>query len=308
MRRTETSGLATITVTYNPDFRILRAQLEQLPSDALRIIVDNASPEVQRVQLRSIALDMGAVLIENHGNLGLAAATNIGIAHARAAGCARVLFLDQDTEPGETGVADLCETHSNLRRTDPRPACMGPRMIDAATGLEHGFHQARGWRWVRIWPVSGDPPVRCANLNGSGTLVPREILDVLGGLEEAFFIDHVDTEWAFRVLAAGFGLYGAPGITFKHRMGERTWRFWWWGWRIWPYRSPMRHRFLFRNSVRLLQRNYVPSVWKVWATVKLGLTFVVHLIFDRARGPQCRAMLEGLSEGWRAEYMETAND
>lgn len=302
-----TSSLATVTVTYHPDIAILRMQLAQLPRDALRIVVDNASPEPLRVGLRALVAEDGATLVENEANLGLAAATNIGIVRALRAGAQRVLFLDQDTEPGPTGVADLCIAHDYLRAVDPQLSCIGPRLVDFATGLDHGFHQQRGWRWVRVRPSRNAPPVRCMNLNGSGTLVPKDILVALGGLEDDLFIDHVDTEWAFRVLAAGFGLYGVPGVAFRHRMGEKTWRFWWWGWRIWPYRSPMRHRYLFRNAVRLMQRPYVPRIFKAWAVMKLAVTFCVHALFDSARVRQTKAMLQGVAEGWRAERTRKTN-
>jgi rhamnosyltransferase len=303
-----TASLATVTVTYHPSLAMLRKQLAQLPRDALRIVVDNASPEPLRVGLRALVAEEGALLIENDANLGLAAATNIGITHALCSGAQRVLFLDQDTEPGATGVADLCAAHYRVHASDPRPSCIGPRLVDISTGLDHGFHQQRGWRWVRVWPPHDAPPVRCVNLNGSGTLVPREILVALGGLEEELFIDHVDTEWAFRVLAAGFGLYGAPGVAFRHRMGERTWRFWWWGWRIWPYRSPLRHRYLFRNAVRLMHRPYVPRIFKTWAVVKLMVTFCAHALFDKARVRQAKAMLHGVVDGWRAEHTGKTSD
>lgn len=296
------ASLATVTVTYHPVLSILRSQIEQLPHDALRILIDNASPEPLRAELRTLAAESGVLLIENETNLGLAEAINIGIEHALAAGCERVLFMDQDTEPGSDGVVMLCAAHERLAAFDPRQACMGPRMVDHATGLEHGFHKQHVWRWVRTWPAPGDPPVRCANLNGSGTLVPRAILEKLGGLESDFFIDHVDTEWSFRVQSAGFGLYGTPDVAFKHRMGERTWRFWWFGWRIWPYRSPLRHRFLFCNAARLMRRPYVPTVWKVWAIAKLGMTIVVHAVFDDARIVQVQAMWRGLREGLRPQH------
>lgn len=303
-----TTTLATVTVTYHPDLSILRSQIEQLPCDALRILVDNASPEPLRSRLRALAAETGAVLIECDTNLGLAAATNIGIERALAAACERILFLDQDTEPGSGGVAGLCAAHVRLAALDPRPACIGPRMVDHASGLEHGFHQQRGWRWSRTWPTPGDPPVRCANLNGSGTLVPRTILEGLGGLEADFFIDHVDTEWSFRVLSAGFGLYGTPDVAFMHRMGERTWRFWWFGWRLWPYRSPLRHRFLFRNAVRLMRRPYVPTVWKAWAMAKLAMTITVHAAFDAARIAQVQAMCCGVRDGLHAQRTGNAHD
>jgi len=119
----------------------------------------------------------------------------------------------------------------------------------------------------------------------------------LGGLDECLFIDHVDTEWAFRVLNAKLHLLGIPDATFDHAMGERSLRFWCFGWRIWPQRSPKRHYYLFRNAIWLMRRNYVPMIWKGWAVVKLALTFVVHATIDPQRGSQLRQMLAGIIAG-----------
>jgi rhamnosyltransferase len=150
---------------------------------------------------------------------------------------------------------------------------------------------------VRSFPARDSvAPLALVNLNGSGTLMPIALFNELGGFEEEFFIDHVDTEWAFRVLAAGYGLYGIPDVVFGHRMGERSLRFWWLGWRVWPYRSPTRHFYLFRNATRLLSRDYVPQVWKFWAVVKLGLTLLVHALFDPRRMDQIHSMLTGVRD------------
>lgn len=289
--------LATVTVTFHPDMDILGAQQRQLPQESLRIIVDNCSSESLRSQLEALAACDGSVLVANDANLGLAAAVNQGVAVAREHGCKSVLLLDQDTEPGEGGVLALVAAYERLRESGVPPACVGPRIIDAATGLEHGFHRLEGWRWVRRYPSKGSVElVPCTNLNGSGTLVPMLLFDRIGGLEEQLFIDHVDTEWAFRVLANGYGLYGVPNVSFLHRMGSRSLRFWWLRWRVWPYRSPLRHRFLYRNTVQLMRRNYVPAVWKGWAALKLLLTFGVHLVFDGQRFPQIAAMAGGICD------------
>jgi len=98
---------------------------------------------------------------------------------------------------------------------------VGPLLIDIKTGLSHGFHQATSWRWQRAYPKAGSSePVSCTNLNGSGTLMRIELFELLGGLEESLFIDHIDTEWSFRVLAHGYTLWGIPGAILQHRMGD----------------------------------------------------------------------------------------
>lgn len=119
----------------------------------------------------------------------------------------------------------------------------------------------------------------------------------LGCIDEGLFIDHVDTDWSFRLLASGHRLYGVPQASFLHRMGDRATRLWFFGWRVCPVRSPHRHRYLFRNAVLLHRRSYVPCIWKVWAVVKLGLTMVVFALAGPRRLAQGGNMIAGAWDG-----------
>jgi rhamnosyltransferase len=293
------SELGVVTVLYEPDIDVLLAQLAQLPAASPKVWVDNASSLEKLERIRQVAAARpDLTLLENAENLGLARAINQGAARLADdhAACRYLLLLDQDTEPGEGGAEALLGWFSALARTHPRLACIGPTMVDVDTGLTHGFHQIAGWRWVRRYPDTPDPlPV--ANLNGSGTLVPVDIFMALGGLAEDLFIDHVDTEWSFRVLAARYQHMAIPSVSFRHRMGARGIRFWFGAWRVWPYRSPARHFYLFRNSVHLLRSPDVPWVWKLWAPPKLLLTLVAHLVADNQRWRQARAMVKGARAG-----------
>jgi rhamnosyltransferase len=295
--------LAVITVTYHPDLARLRAQLARLPASALVVLVDNASDAPEIAQLTALAsARRGTQLVRNVRNLGLAAAVNQGAGAAARIdpGVDTLLLLDQDSVPEPGSIAQLQRALAELEGKGARAGCVGPRLVDDATGLQHGFHCIRGWRWSRVFPETGSTtPVDVANLNGSGTLLRRATFERLGGLESGLFIDHVDTEWAFRVRAAGLHLYGIPQAAFAHRMGDRSLRFWCFGWRVWPQRSPLRHYYLFRNAVTLLRRPYVPRVWKFWAVVKLGLTLVVHGVFDGERRAQLRSMWRGIGHGLR---------
>jgi rhamnosyltransferase len=267
----------------------------------LKIIVDNASHEQLRAEIRDWVSDRSDLhLLENEDNKGLAAALNLGARYVLQAAPDRryLLLLDQDTEPGDGDVERLLASFQRLSAIHPKLGCVGPRLLDVDTNLDHGFHQISGWRWVRRHPSAESPePVAVANLNGSGTLMSTSLFAELGGLDDSLFIDHVDTEWSFRVLASGHLLYGIPDICFKHRMGITGIRFWLFGWHVWPYRSPTRHYYLFRNAVRLLRMRHVPLVWKFLAPVKLIATLALHLFFDRARWAQISQMLRGVRDG-----------
>ena len=296
-----------ITVTYQPDLSVLRRQMQALPPACRRVVVDNASDPTLLVLLRDLAAEFGAALEVNATNAGLASAQNQGATTAiRLFPDAEfLLFLDQDTEADASGVATLLAGYRSAA-SERGPGAAGPRMIDVATGMHHGFHIIRDLRWLRIYPYpSQRTPVECANLNGSGTLVPIDVWRASGGMDESLFIDHVDTDWAFRMLARGYRLYGIPAAQFTHRMGEATMRVWLFGWHLWPTRSPTRHYYLFRNTVRLMRRSYVPVLWKAWAGIKLLVTsFVVPLVDSRGR-QQITQMLAGLRAGFREDPSQT---
>jgi rhamnosyltransferase len=292
-------SLATVTVTYNPDIAQLNAQLQALPQGCLKVLVDNSSTSSDEIlSLRDSYPNLAVVM--NKENTGLAAGINQGVSKIRelAPDTRLLLLLDQDSEPLPGSIKAMTDACLSLEAAGLNPGAVGPLMKDVKTGLTHGFHQCDWWHWYRIYPRSDDrEPLQCAGINGSGTLMPLSVHEKLGGFNEAFFIDHVDTDWSFRMLDAGYTLWGIPNAEFLHRMGEDSLKFWFLGWRIWPYRSPVRHFYLFRNTILLIEAKHSYRVWKFWAVVKLFLTFLVHLFVDRKRWQQTRSMWAGIKAG-----------
>lgn len=300
---TSFSHLATVTVTYNPELAVLERQLDQLPTDAVKILVDNASDPEILAGLRAMqAATPRAILLENSRNQGLSAALDRGVRYVldSASHCSLVLLLDQDSEPETGSIQCLIRVLATLESAGLRPGAVGPQLRDADSGNFHGFHQMSTWRWRRIYPpITESMPIPVASLNGSGTLMPLAVYLHAGGLDHTLFIDHVDTDWSFRLLDKGYSLWGVPEAAFTHRMGERGLRYWLAGWRVWPQRSPLRHRYLFRNTLWLIFRPYVPKIWKTWAVMKLALTVLVCAAIDPRRVSQLKAMWQGLREGFR---------
>lgn len=295
--------LATVTVTFNPDIRVLESQLRTLPENCVKIIVDNASQAGLFAEIESLVQHVKHVqVLRNETNIGLAAAINRGIRVISGSECALefVVFLDQDSEPRPGSIELLLNAFKTLEAERDHVGCVGPSLVDSDTCMLYGFHQRTRWRWKRIYPsLTSTAPVICANLNGSGTLTRISLFRKLGGLDKSLFIDHVDTEWAFRVLDAGYTLWGIPNAVFTHRMGLHTTRFWFFGRRLWPSRSPQRHYYLFRNAITLMRRHYVPSVWKTWGVVKLFITVCVVLVIGPRRKSQLMNMCQGIGAGFR---------
>jgi len=289
--------LATVTVAFHPDPGLLAEQLAALDGVSLKVIVDNGSDEAQKSEMLRLAdSDPAVAIVCAGGNIGLAAALNLGVDHIHAVrpDIPWVMLLDQDSVPEPGAVRALLDAMEALTATSQRIGCIGPALRDVTTGLFHGFHQMSKGRWRRVYPLATDHPVECANINGSGTLMSVALYCEMGGLKADLFIDHVDTEWAFRLRSAGCVLYGVPAATFAHRMGDKSFSFWWFGRRVWPHRSPLRHFYLFRNAAWLARRSYVPRTWKAWMVAKLALTMLVHALFDSERRQQLGQMWSGL--------------
>lgn len=295
------SSLACVVVTYHPELGTLANQFDAIPREAAVVIVDNASGGEIVENLEKLTAGRERIrLFFNTRNLGLPAAINQGVAEAMDtwADIDFLLFLDQDSVPSSGAIAQLLDAFERISSSLGPNGCVGPNLIDQDTGLSHGFHQMNGWRWRRAYPpVDSQEPVPCASLNGSGTLTSVSLYRDLNGLDEALFIDHVDTEWSFRVLSAGGFLRGIPDAVFHHRMGEAGVRLWFWPNRVWPQRSAIRHYYLFRNAILLTRRDYAPRTWKAWALLKLIATATVTIITGPQRTRQLSNMIRGVRDG-----------
>lgn len=290
--------IASITVTFHPEPALLSTQLRALPADQLKLVVDNGTPEDLWARVAGDVANIPRLEVVRLGrNIGLAAAINIGASWiGKNCPATYLLLLDQDSEPQAGSISRLLEAFEALLEKGLRVGAVGADLHDAPSGRAEGFHTIRGSSWRRVFPADGEL-TECASLNGSGTVTPLELFNSLGGLDESLFIDHVDTEWSFRLRSRGFLMYGVSGARVAHRMGERSARFWFFGWRPWAVRSPLRHRYLFRNSVSLLGRGYVPFAWKWSAIVKLAATLVIFTAAGPQRLRQLRSMVLGIFDG-----------
>lgn len=299
----EYAEVAFVTVTFNPDVLLLEAQLNALPAESLKIVVDNASDFTIFKKVEDLITRLeNAAFLRNESNIGLAAAINEGARvlslHSRLPRW--ILMLDQDSEPLPGSILALIRAYKALESSGNKVGCVGPALLDPTTQLQHGFHQSTRWRWKRVYPSrNSTDPVSCMNLNGSGTLTSMDLFQRLGGMDDGLFIDHVDTDWAFRVLASGYSLWGIPNAQFIHRMGGESIRIWCFGWRVWPMRSPRRHYFLFRNAAILLGRDYVPNIWKFWAVMKLVITLFLTSLLGPERKKQLAGMMAGIRDAVR---------
>ena len=297
MSREPSADVAAVIVTYHPEAARVEAILQALKDDVPRVvIVDNNSPNLDEPRLRAAH---PRVTIERlPANRGIAAAQNAGIELARLAGAAFVLFLDQDSMPQRGMVSTLLAATERLARTGHRVGCIGPRTYFPGAKDLAAFGRLT-WFGVRQQSCADSNfVVECDMLVSSGMLIPMAVLDTVGGMEDALFIDSVDTEWCFRAMTHGYRIFGACGATLEHRLGERALRIWLGRWRRLPRHRPFRYYYMFRNTFLLVGRRYVPLKWTLLQLERLAALFLVYGLLTGGSG-ELRMMLKGLRDGLR---------
>src|SRR5690606_10075289 len=93
----------------------------------------------------------------------------------------------------------------------------------------------------------------------SGCLIPFDVIETVGGMQEELFIDYVDIEWGLRAQHQGLQSLGVCAAVMQHQLGEKPIRF---RGRLIPVHSPLRHYYHFRNAVWLYRQSWLRKDWK----------------------------------------------
>ena len=230
--------LSIIIVNYNVKYFLLQL-LESLERskttfDREVIVVDNASTDGS-MQLVSDRFPQ-IITINNKENVGFSKANNQGIRISRGK---YVLLLNPDTIVQE----DTLESAVRFMEEHPEAGALGCRMIDGAGNYLPeskrslptpvvAFYKAFGF--ASLFPTSKkfnayylghlpeDQIHEVEVLTGAFMLMPREVLDQVGLLDEQFFMYGEDIDLSYRIFAAGYKIYYFPRTSIIHFKGEST--------------------------------------------------------------------------------------
>ena len=199
--QTENSKIAAVVILYNPEISVLKNLNTYIDQVDKLIVVDNSDninePLFQKVQSLN-KVDY----IFNKGNLGIAAALNIGAKKAIAEGFEYLLTMDQDSEAPPFLVSNLLDCFSQ----DSKTAIVAP-LLYHPTGRNISHETTKSYEQVfTAWT--------------SGNLVKLNIFQIAGGYKEDFFIDYVDHEFCLRLNKMGFKIYVCNKTILKHNLGE----------------------------------------------------------------------------------------
>jgi rhamnosyltransferase len=289
-----------VCVAYHPDpshfERVLRAACSQ--TQAL-IVVDNSQPACAGIE--NLCAAAGARHMPQMHNTGLATALNAGIEAALQSGATHVLLLDHDSIPAPGMVAALLRGLSEMGPEEEIGA-VGPCYRDTISGRIVTTHRFEGWRRYKSnVHSSAGGYARTDMMITSGALIPRASLGRVGLMDQALFIDHIDTDWVFRARTLGLSLYLVVDARMDHRLGERCVTPPGFRGRAIVLHDAFRLYFIVRNSILLYRRPHAFARWIIFDLKRLLMLTAAHFIYGPARATIVREVVRGALHGLKGK-------
>jgi rhamnosyltransferase len=249
-----------IVVTYNPNIVLLIEVLRSVaPQVQGVVVVDNGSNNT--AEISKISSSIGAHLLSNRENLGIAVAQNQGIEFARDNNFSHVLLLDQDTILFEGAVSGLSEHIKALERDQVKVAAIGPAYLERHSQQRNRAYRSNGPRLQRIALEGRMQPVASDFIIASASLIRIEVFNKIGTFKEDLFIDLVDVEWCLRARSAGYTSFINPSTIVEHHLGSGTLGT---KQRRIALHVPIRDYYWVRNAVWLARQPYTPLAWRLY--------------------------------------------
>lgn len=271
-----------VVLAYRPDESIVH-NVALLTEQVDRVFVVNNSPDEIDEGIRAALVAMpDATLLDQPGNVGVAAGFNAGMRAGLDDGADFVWIFDQDSTvtPGMRNA--LLEAYSTGGGT---VGVVGPALRSHATGAVYRRERGSGAAQVDT-------------LISSGSLFARAVVERIGLHDESLYIDYVDHDITLRARASGLRNLKVYSTLLEHRFGDsdpaRLF-----GRKIYlSHYSPMRQYYMSRNRVILLRR-YGAGRWfweDLWFTTK---AWTKVLLCERDRPAKIAAFFRGWRDGCR---------
>ncbi len=286
--------VGAIIVAFHPDMDQLTDLLARLSDQVDHIVVvDNSEPATALPHPDSLTVAVQHIC--PCGNIGVAAAINLGVDALKSGRCTHGLLLDQDSLPavGMTGV--LRHQMQELTKQGEKAAAIGPVIRDRGCDRRAPFVRFRLPLNQRIMKPAGH--TTCDFLITSGSLLNLDYWQTIGPMRTSWFIDNIDLEWCFRARRKGFGIYGCFETELTHSIGDSrrllpmTWS------PRYRHHDPSRLYTMMRNRV-YLYRSGAPIAWIIQDVIRASGKLVLFSLL-KPRRANLASMLRGLRDGFR---------
>lgn len=212
--------LVSVVVVNRDRAKLLAGCLDSLLKQSLKemeiLVVDNASTDGSRQVVESIG-DARVRLLPADRNLGFAGGCNLGISRARGRFVA-LLNNDARAEPGWLqALVQALQEHPKVGMCASKILLADSRIIDKAGHLIFWDGQNRGRGTGEPDDGQYDLPEEVLCPDGCAALYRKEMLNEVGGFDEAFFAYADDADLGLRCRWRGWTCLYVPEAVVYHR-------------------------------------------------------------------------------------------
>lgn len=278
----------SIIILYNLKEDEFRSSIQRLEEQTEFIVVcNNSNYDVDYKEKENMKI------FNFRENLGIAKAQSIGMKWAFENGADFVLQMDQDSEPDEKLVENLLKCYYELTEKGYKIGLVGPQDYDKDTSEINKARIKKGKYIDNTNYVSMEQTL------SSGSLIPKNTYELVGGMEDGLFIDAVDEEYCWRIRKNGLLVVKNNNALLAHKIGEGVRSVL--GMNL-VVSAPIRYYYQFRNVILLSTRNYSPLYWRISMIIKVILKlFIFPLTIEDGR-ERLKFMLLGIKDGIARKY------
>jgi GT2 family glycosyltransferase len=189
------------------------------------MVIDNGSSDDSVASIRSAFPELQ--LLETGQNLGYAGGNNVGIREALTQGAEYVWILNNDTVVDPRCLQHMVET----AELDRSIGMVGSKIyyLDAPQTIWYagGTVDLRCGSTGHIGKDETDQgqyDVRCETefITGCSMLVPRQVVEAIGLMDESYFLYFEDVDWSLKARQVGWKLCLEPKAVLFHAEGAQT--------------------------------------------------------------------------------------
>jgi len=209
------------------------------------IVVDNNSAEDPTLALKNAYPEV--IVIRSDSNLGFAGGNNLGI---RAAKGEYLFIVNNDTEftPGLIeGLLEIFEKYPDAGMASPKFHYFFHKGTIEYAGYENVnvFTGRNGMIGCKEKDEGQYDQIRTTHyVHGGGMMVPRKVIDEVGGIPEQFFLYYEEFDWSVQIKKKGYKIYYQPRSLIYHKESMTIGK-----------SSPLKTFYLTRNRILFMRRN-----------------------------------------------------
>ena len=244
-------NVAAVVTLFFPDSFVV-SNVRRISEQVGIVVLSDNTPDCDNFAMFSGIAN--SVYIANKKNLGLSASFNKCMRIEQLRNCEFLIFFDQDSTVSDNQVANLIADFLMLERNH-KVGYLGPMFFDTNRKELFGLYPQSLHVEKNCWTVP-------ATITSS-VLIRRSVLENVGFWNESVFLDYADLDLGWRLLANGYENFVSKNVQMVHRMGDgmKTLKH--------PFKNkivtvaeykPLRLYYQIRDGLKLLRKDYVPSV------------------------------------------------